>query len=131
MFGACDAAPRTRPQRSGADRLAHQLALGIDPEPQAGRGWDPRLEPPRTSATSSVSTPTTATRAARGGADARGIWMHEMVESIAAGRLHRASGELGAHVVEVARGIPLAAVAGRVVEIAVAQPDPLPVDAVA
>ena len=43
--------------------------------------------------------------AARGGADARGVGLHDMVEAIAAGRPHRASGELGAHVVEVARGI--------------------------
>ena len=71
--------------------------------------------------------------ASRGGADARGIGLHDMVESIAAGRPHRASSELGAHVVEVARGILLAAAAGHVVEIAsrVARPDPLPVDAVA
>ena len=56
-----------------------------------------------------------------------------MVEAIVAGRPHRASGELGAHIVEVARGILLAAAAGRVVEIEsqVGQPDPLPVDAVA
>ena len=38
-------------------------------------------------------------------ADARGIGLHDMVEAIAAGRPHRASGRLGAHVVEVARGI--------------------------
>ena len=71
--------------------------------------------------------------ASRGGADARGIGLHDMVEAIVAGRPHRASGELGAHIVEVARGILLAAAAGRVVEIEsqVGQPDPLPVDAVA
>ena len=43
--------------------------------------------------------------ASRGAADARGIGLHDMVEAIAAGQPHRASGELGAHVVEVARGI--------------------------
>ncbi len=71
--------------------------------------------------------------ASRGGADARGIGLHDMVEAIAAGRPHRASGELGSHIVEVARGILLAAAAGRVVEIEsqVGQPDPLRVDAVA
>ena len=52
-----------------------------------------------------------------------------MVESIAAGRPHRASGRLGAHVVEVARGILRAAAEARVVEIEsrVDQPEPLPV----
>ena len=65
----------------------------------------------------------------RGGADARGIGLHDMVEAIAAGQPHRAAGQLGAHVVEVARGILLAAAEGRVVEIAsrAGQPEPLPV----
>ena len=69
----------------------------------------------------------------RGGADARGIGLHDMVEAIAAGRPHRASGELGAHVVEVARGILRSAEEARVVEIEsrVDQPEPLPVDSVA
>ena len=66
-----------------------------------------------------------------GGADARGIGLHDMVEAIAAGRPHRASGELGAHVVEVARGILLSAAEGRIVAISsrVDQPQPLPADA--
>ena len=69
----------------------------------------------------------------RGGADARGVGLHDMVEAIAAGRPHRASGELGAHVVEVARGILRSAEEARVVEIdsRVDQPEPLPVDTVA
>jgi predicted dehydrogenase len=69
----------------------------------------------------------------RGGADARGIGLHDMVEAIASGTPHRASGRLGAHVVEAARGILLSAQEGRVVEIAsrVDQPEPLPVDSVA
>jgi predicted dehydrogenase len=69
----------------------------------------------------------------RGGADARGIGLHDMVEAIAAGRPHRASGQLGAHVVEVARGILRSADEARVVEIEsrVDQPEPLPVDTVA
>jgi len=68
-----------------------------------------------------------------GGADARGIGLHDMVEAIAAGRPHRASGELGAHVVEVARGILLSAAEGRIVAISsrVDQPQPLPADSVA
>jgi predicted dehydrogenase len=69
----------------------------------------------------------------RGAADARGIGLHDMVEAIAAGRPHRASGELGAHIVEVARGILRSAGEGRIVEIEsrVDQPEPLPVDTVA
>jgi len=68
-----------------------------------------------------------------GGADARGIGLHDMVEAIAAGTPHRASGEMGAHIVEVARGILLSAAEARVVAIAsrVDQPQPLPVDSVA
>jgi predicted dehydrogenase len=71
--------------------------------------------------------------ASRGGADARGIGLHDMVEAIASGRRHRASGELGAHVVEVARGILTSAEEGRIVAIEsrVDQPQPLPVDSVA
>ena len=37
------------------------------------------------------------------------IGLHDMVEAIAAGQPHRASGPLGAHIVEVARGILRAA----------------------
>jgi predicted dehydrogenase len=67
--------------------------------------------------------------ASRGGADARGIGLHDMVESIAAGQPHRASGELGAHIVDVARGILRSAEEGRIVQIEsrVDQPEPLPV----
>jgi predicted dehydrogenase len=66
--------------------------------------------------------------ASRGARDARGIGLHDMVEAIAAGRPHRASGRLGAHVVEVVRAILQAAEEGRVVEIEsrVALPAPLP-----
>jgi predicted dehydrogenase len=71
--------------------------------------------------------------ASRGGADARGIGLHDMVEAIAAGQPHRASGRLGAHIVEVARGILTSAEEGRIVAIesSVDQPLPLPVDSVA
>ena len=67
--------------------------------------------------------------ASRGAADARGIGLHDMVEAISAGQPHRASGELGAHIVDVARGILRSADEGRIVEISssVAQPEPLPV----
>jgi predicted dehydrogenase len=69
----------------------------------------------------------------RGAADARGIGLHDMVESIAAGQPHRASGQLGAHVVDVARGILRSAGEGQIVEISssVDQPEPLPVTSTA
>ena len=71
--------------------------------------------------------------ASRGGADARGIGLHDMVEALAAGQPHRASGRLGAHIVEVARGILTSAEETRIVAIEsrVDQPQPLPVDSVA
>jgi predicted dehydrogenase len=67
--------------------------------------------------------------ASRGDADSRGIGLHDMVEAIVAGQPHRASGRLGAHIVEVAHGILRAAAEGCVVEIEsrVAQPESLPV----
>ena len=54
---------------------------------------------------------------ARGDRDARGIGLHELVEAIAAGRPERASGSLGLHVVDVARGILISAAEKRIVEI--------------
>jgi predicted dehydrogenase len=67
--------------------------------------------------------------ATRGARDARGIGLHDMVEAIESGRPHRASGLLGAHIVEIVRGILQAADAGHVVEIEsrVARPEALPV----
>jgi predicted dehydrogenase len=67
--------------------------------------------------------------ASRGAADARGIGLQDMVESIAANRPHRASGHLGLHAVEVARGILRSATDGRFVDIEsrLEQPAPLPV----
>jgi predicted dehydrogenase len=66
----------------------------------------------------------------RGARDVRGIGLHDMVESIEAGTPHRATGLLGAHVVEVVRGILRAADEGRVVEIEsrVSLPEPFPVE---
>jgi predicted dehydrogenase len=66
----------------------------------------------------------------RGARDARGIGLHDMVESIAAGQPHRASGMLGAHIVEVVRGILQAADEGRAVDIEsrIVLPEPMPVD---
>ena len=69
----------------------------------------------------------------RGGRDARGIGLHELVEAIAAGRPERASGSLGLHVVDVARSILLAAAEHRIVEIGTraSQPEAMPVETIA
>ena len=71
--------------------------------------------------------------AARGDRDARGIGLHELVEAIAADRPERASGRLGLHVVDVARGILVAAAESRVVEIdsRAVQPEAMPVETIA
>jgi predicted dehydrogenase len=69
----------------------------------------------------------------RGGRDARGIGLHELVEAIAAGRPERASGSLGLHIVDVARSILLAAAEHRIVEIGTraSQPEAMPVETIA
>jgi predicted dehydrogenase len=69
----------------------------------------------------------------RGAADARGIGLHDMVEAIAAGQPHRASGRLGSHIVDVARSILLSAAEARIIEISssVDQPEPLPITSTA
>jgi predicted dehydrogenase len=71
--------------------------------------------------------------AARGDRDTRGIGLHELVEAIAVDRPERASGSLGVHVVEVARGILIAAAESRIVEIdsRAAQPEAMPVATIA
>jgi predicted dehydrogenase len=69
--------------------------------------------------------------ASRGAREARGIGLNELAEAVAAGREHRASGRLGLHAIDVARGILRAAETGRTEHLAttVARPAPLPVDA--
>jgi predicted dehydrogenase len=64
----------------------------------------------------------------RGAQETRGVGLHEMVEAIAEGRDHRASGRLGLHVIDAARSILRAADEGRTVavETSVDQPEPLP-----
>jgi len=71
--------------------------------------------------------------AVRGDRDARGIGLHELVEAIAGERPERASGSLGVHVVEVARGILTAAAESRIVEIdsRASQPEAMPVETIA
>jgi predicted dehydrogenase len=68
--------------------------------------------------------------AGRGARDVRGIGLQDMAEAVAAGRPHRATGELGLHVVEAARGILRSAAEGRPVELetTLEQPAPLPVE---
>jgi predicted dehydrogenase len=68
--------------------------------------------------------------ASRGGRDARGIGLHDLAESLAEGRPHRASGELACHVVDVARTILEAARKGRALAVttSVARPAPMPVE---
>ena len=50
--------------------------------------------------------------------DVRGIGLHDLVESLANGHPHRASGELAHHVVDVARTILASAEEGRTLEVA-------------
>ena len=67
--------------------------------------------------------------ASRGAREARGLGLQDLAEAVAEGRAPRASGRLGAHVVEVARGVLAAAAKGRTVEVGsrADRPDPLPV----
>ncbi len=71
--------------------------------------------------------------ASRGDRDARGIGLDELVAAIAADRPERASGSLGLHVVDVARGILRSAAEGRVVEIGsrASRPEAMPVETIA
>jgi predicted dehydrogenase len=62
-----------------------------------------------------------------GARETRGIGLHDMVEAIAEGRDHRASGRLGLHVIDAARSILRASDEGRTVEVetTVDQPEAL------
>jgi predicted dehydrogenase len=62
----------------------------------------------------------------RGAQETRGVGLHDMVEAIAEGRDHRASGRLGLHVIDAARSILRAADERRTVEVetGVEQPGP-------
>jgi predicted dehydrogenase len=53
----------------------------------------------------------------RGAQETRGCGLHDLVESVRSGRPHRASGELGLHVLETAIAVLRAAEDGRTVEI--------------
>ena len=67
--------------------------------------------------------------ASRGTREARGVGLQDLVEAVAGGHSPRASGRLGAHVVDVARSALLSAKEGRTIDIATRaeRPDPLPV----
>lgn len=69
--------------------------------------------------------------ASRGACEARGIGLADMAEAIGEGGDHRATGELGLHVVDVARSILRSAEKGRAIAIATnaARPAPMPVGA--
>ncbi|HVN60705.1 MAG TPA: Gfo/Idh/MocA family oxidoreductase [Gaiellaceae bacterium] len=62
-----------------------------------------------------------------GATETRGIGLQDMVDAIAEGREHRASGRLGLHVIDAGRSILRAADEGRTVavETTVAKPEPL------
>jgi predicted dehydrogenase len=64
----------------------------------------------------------------RGAREARGIGLQDLVEAVEERRAPRASGRLGAHVVDVARSVLRAAAERRTVEVAsrAERPDPLP-----
>jgi predicted dehydrogenase len=63
--------------------------------------------------------------------EARGIGLADMAQAIVQGRDHRATGQLGLHVVDVARSILRSAAEGETIEIGTnpVRPDPLPVGA--
>jgi predicted dehydrogenase len=67
----------------------------------------------------------------RGAREARGIGLADMAEAIAEGSDHRATGQLGLHVVDVARSILQSADSGRAIAIgtSAARPAALPVGA--
>jgi predicted dehydrogenase len=67
--------------------------------------------------------------ASRGAREARGIGLQDLAEAVAESRTPRASGALGAHVVDVARSVLQAAAEARTVEVAsrAERPEPLPV----
>jgi predicted dehydrogenase len=54
----------------------------------------------------------------RGPRETRGYGLHEMLEAVRAGRPHRASGELGLHVLETATAVLRSAEEGRTIDVA-------------
>jgi predicted dehydrogenase len=54
----------------------------------------------------------------RGPRETRGYGLHEMLEAVRAGRAHRASGELGLHVLETATAVLRSAEEGRTIDVA-------------
>jgi predicted dehydrogenase len=67
--------------------------------------------------------------ASRGAREARGIGVQDLCEAVVEGRAPRASGQLGAHVVDVARSVLAAAAEGRTRDVVsrAERPEPLPV----
>jgi predicted dehydrogenase len=60
----------------------------------------------------------------RGARETRGYGLHEMLEAVRAGRPHRASGELGLHVLETATAVLRSAEEGRTIDVASRFPSP-------
>jgi predicted dehydrogenase len=67
--------------------------------------------------------------ASRGAREARGVGLQDLAEAVAEGRAPRASGRLGAHVVDVARSVLQSAAESRTIDVATRaeRPEPLPV----
>jgi predicted dehydrogenase len=64
--------------------------------------------------------------ASRGRREARGLGLHDLVEALAQGRPHRASGHLAHHVVDVARSVLAAAAKGRTIPVRTRAERPAP-----
>jgi predicted dehydrogenase len=64
----------------------------------------------------------------RGDQEARGLGLHDLVEALAEGRPHRASGQLAHHVVDVGRSVLAAAAKGRTLDVRThaERPAPMP-----
>jgi predicted dehydrogenase len=67
--------------------------------------------------------------ASRGAREARGLGLQDLAEAVAEGRAPRASGRLGAHVIDVARSVLQSAAESRTIDVATRaeRPEPLPV----
>jgi predicted dehydrogenase len=67
--------------------------------------------------------------ASRGAREARGVGLQDLAEAVAEARAPRASGRLGAHIVDIARSVLLSAAESRTIDVATRaeRPEPVPV----
>jgi predicted dehydrogenase len=67
--------------------------------------------------------------ASRGAREVRGVGLQDLAEAVAEGRAPRASGRIGAHVVDIARSVLQSAAESRTIDLATRaeRPEPLPV----